>query len=113
MLETVHGVFRDGRVELPEIPERVENTRVLVTFLREPAHEVRANGDGTQAPVRIDPETGASIPVPPGPERDAAIRELLDLMHRGFDSGGGSFATREEIYDERLDELERRRSGHR
>ncbi len=34
MLTTVEGVYRDGQVELPELPSGVESgTRVLVTFL--------------------------------------------------------------------------------
>lgn len=33
MLLTVEGAYRDGEIELVEIPENVEQTDVLVTFL--------------------------------------------------------------------------------
>jgi hypothetical protein len=33
MLTAVEGVFRDGRVELRETPENIQDTRVIVTFL--------------------------------------------------------------------------------
>ena len=34
MLLTVEGAYRDGEIELAEIPENVEQTDVLVTFLK-------------------------------------------------------------------------------
>ncbi len=40
MLTTVEGIYRDGKVELLEIPPDVSNARVIVTFL--PADQVRA-----------------------------------------------------------------------
>ena len=33
MLTTIEGVYKDGRIELTETPEGVEERRVLVTFL--------------------------------------------------------------------------------
>lgn len=36
MLRTVEGIFRDGRVELEEVPSGLDGTRVLVTFLSRP-----------------------------------------------------------------------------
>lgn len=33
MLTTVEGVFRDGRIELGETPENIQEARVIVTFL--------------------------------------------------------------------------------
>jgi len=33
MLKSVEGVFRNGRVELEEVPSQVEGSRVVVTFL--------------------------------------------------------------------------------
>jgi hypothetical protein len=33
MLRTVEGVFREGRVELDEVPTDADGARVLVTFL--------------------------------------------------------------------------------
>ena len=35
MLETVEGVYQDGKVELKEYPAGVQRARVLVTFLTE------------------------------------------------------------------------------
>ncbi|HEY8751668.1 MAG TPA: hypothetical protein VIM11_27050 [Tepidisphaeraceae bacterium] len=37
MLKSVEGIFRNGRVELEEIPLQAEGSRVVVTFLS--AHE--------------------------------------------------------------------------
>ncbi len=33
MLKSIEGVYSDGRVKLSEMPEDVEETRVIVTFL--------------------------------------------------------------------------------
>lgn len=33
MIQTVEGIFRNGKVELLEIPEHIEEARVLVSFL--------------------------------------------------------------------------------
>lgn len=51
MLTTVKGVYRHGRVELSECPERtVEETPVIVTFLPTGAEDLRAHGiDAPQA----------------------------------------------------------------
>jgi hypothetical protein len=35
MIQTVEGVFRNGKVELLEAPENIHDSRVLVTFLPE------------------------------------------------------------------------------
>lgn len=32
---TIEGIYRDGKVELLETPEDVDESRVIVTFLRE------------------------------------------------------------------------------
>ena len=45
MLRTIEGVYRDGRVELCEVPGRVaEDTRVIVTFLDNRQVDLRARG---------------------------------------------------------------------
>lgn len=36
MITSVEGTFRDGRVELDEIPPNVKEARVIITFLPEP-----------------------------------------------------------------------------
>jgi hypothetical protein len=45
MLITLEGVYRNGKVELAEVPKDVcDETRVLVTFLEPQATELRARG---------------------------------------------------------------------
>jgi len=45
MLKTLEGVYRNGKVELAEVPKDVcDETRVLVTFLEPQATELRACG---------------------------------------------------------------------
>jgi hypothetical protein len=45
MLKTTEGVYRDGKVELTEVPKGVrDETRVLVTFLKPQAIDLRARG---------------------------------------------------------------------
>jgi hypothetical protein len=33
MLHSVEGIYRNGKIELPEIPEGIDEVRVIVTFL--------------------------------------------------------------------------------
>ena len=47
MLTTVEGVFRDGRIELREAPPRVEEARVIVTFLPGPSESGGASPRST------------------------------------------------------------------
>jgi hypothetical protein len=51
MLKTVEGVFRDGKVELAEMPSGVhEETPVIVTFLEPHVVDLRSRGiDEVQA----------------------------------------------------------------
>jgi hypothetical protein len=45
MLQTVEGIYRDGKVELTEIPANVgEDTPVIVTFLTSPYVELASRG---------------------------------------------------------------------
>jgi hypothetical protein len=45
MLKTIEGVYRDGKVELTEVPKDVrDETRVLVTFLEPQPIDLRARG---------------------------------------------------------------------
>lgn len=54
MLTTVEGVFRDGKIELAELPESVcDDTRVLVTFLPSNPVDLKAHG--------IDEEQAAEL----------------------------------------------------
>lgn len=51
MLLTIEGVYRDGQIQLSELPQDVgAETRVLVTFLPQNAVELRTRGiDEAQA----------------------------------------------------------------
>jgi hypothetical protein len=51
MLKSVEGVYRDGKIELTELPEDVcDETRVIVTFLETSPIDLRARGiDEAQA----------------------------------------------------------------
>ena len=44
MLKSIEGVYRDGKVELLEIPDNVEEARVIVTFLSAGSVDLRARG---------------------------------------------------------------------
>ena len=45
MLTTIEGVYRGGKVELPELPSDIhEDTPVIVTFL--PTHSIDLRGRG-------------------------------------------------------------------
>ncbi|BAZ15389.1 hypothetical protein NIES4071_72610 [Calothrix sp. NIES-4071] len=33
MLQTIEGIYKDGKIELAEIPQGVKESRVFVTFL--------------------------------------------------------------------------------
>jgi hypothetical protein len=82
----VEGIYKDGRVELAERPEGVaEGVKVTVTFA-----ESRHDADTT--------------------ERERLRQDAFAQMSRGLDLGGPPYLTREEIYAERIDELDRRRS---
>jgi hypothetical protein len=106
-MKTVEGIYRDGRIELNQRPSAADNTRVLVTFTGEPAP---STGTVPPPPTSLHSHpAGVSQPLPDGPERDAAIEQLLAEMDAGIDFGGAPYPTREEIYNERADELERRR----
>lgn len=47
MLNTVEGVYKDGKIELTETPADTQESRVLVTFLRNGNGQ---NGSGTPPP---------------------------------------------------------------
>lgn len=89
-LLTLEGVYEDGRVALAEQPEGVERARVVVTFLPpEGEGDTQTNDEAEQS-------------------RREAISQLMADMKRGLDFGGEKF-NREEMYEERLRELDRRR----
>ena len=51
MLRTIEGIYRNGKVELTEVPSNVcDETHVLVTFLEPQSIDIRTRGiDGAHA----------------------------------------------------------------
>jgi hypothetical protein len=81
---TVEGIYKDGKVELAERPEHVdEAARVLVTFL-------------PSSGPREEPETGENQ------DREALRQRAFVRMKEGIHLGGPPYPKREELYD-RLD----------
>jgi hypothetical protein len=62
---TIEGIYRDGKVELLETPEDVDEARVIVTFLREGAVNLSESG--------IDEIQAASL----GTTGDGSLRCLI------------------------------------
>jgi len=87
-LLTVEGVYEDGKIELEKCPADVKRARVLATFVAESE--------------TAEEESGL--------RRREAGERLLVSMRQGLNFGGENF-NREEIYEERLIELEARRAG--
>jgi hypothetical protein len=44
MLKSVEGIYKDGKVELLETPDNVDEARVIITFLPSPGIDLRARG---------------------------------------------------------------------
>jgi hypothetical protein len=76
-LLTVEGIYRNGKVELTEIPEGVDQSRVMVVFLND------GSGRETLAPV----------------EREARRQAAFAQMREGLDLGGPPYPEREDLYD--------------
>jgi hypothetical protein len=66
MLRAVEGLFRDGRVELQEIPENIQIARVIVTFLAEAEPKATPSGEAAER-VRGFEALVASLPDAPAP----------------------------------------------
>jgi hypothetical protein len=71
MLTTVEGIYREGRVELAERPQGIEEAKVLVTFL---------------------PEDVAT-------DRESLRQRAFARMKAGISLGGAPYPRREELYD--------------
>ncbi len=85
---TIDGVYEDGTIKLSERPVGLTRARVRVTFISE------------------SDETSAAD------EREAACRRAFEQMRDGIDFGGERF-DRDELYEERLRELETRQGRRR
>lgn len=44
MSQTIEGIYRDGKIELAEKPEAIEEARVIVTFLTDGSVDLAARG---------------------------------------------------------------------
>ena len=77
-VRTIEGTYKDGKVELSEMPEGVEEAHVLMTFFP-PEHAVDER------------------------RREALRLRFLDRLKRGVDFGTEPLPTWEELYAERLD----------
>jgi len=84
-LLAIEGIYADGRIDLVEHPKGLTRARVVVTFL--PADTTSESPEGSV---------------------EAARRRAFARMAEGIDLGGGKF-NREDLYAERMDELEQRR----
>jgi hypothetical protein len=77
----IEGVYRDGKIELSELPEGVGEARVRVVFLPDEEEQREA--------------------------RRAAGERLMALLEKGFHLGGPPYPKREELYD-RVDRIGKR-----
>jgi hypothetical protein len=80
-LLTVEGIYKDGKVELTERPDHVdEAARVLVTFLP-------PNGSREKT-MMVE-----------GQHRETLRQQAFARMKEGIHLGGPPYPTREELYD--------------
>ena len=92
MLKTIEGVYRDGRVELFEVPGRVaEDTRVIVTFLDSGQVDLPARGIDEEQAARLrtqlkvfadewnSPEMASYDDYDAAKDVDVALRHTLNL----------------------------------
>jgi hypothetical protein len=87
-LLTITGIYRDGKVELSQRPEGLEeNAAVLVTFL--PA----------QGMIEPGPEDRTAEALAEAAARRAAGERLLKMLKKGINFGGPPYPKREELYD--------------
>jgi hypothetical protein len=78
---TVEGIYRDGKVELTECPDHVdESARVLVTFLPRNISETKI--------LALD-----------APQRESLRQQAFARMKEGFHLGGTPYGSREDLHD--------------
>ena len=85
MAKVIEGIYRNGRVELREVPEGVPDGAAVQVVV--PARALASVGDRQS--------------------RQAAMRRLLALLDAGIGFGGAPYPTREEIHDRELDRASR------
>src|SRR4051812_30203117 len=76
MVRAIEGTYRDGKVELDELPKDVGSARVYELFV----------------PQQTQPEQ-------PDERRQHAMNDFLKHMKTGYALGGPPYPTRDEIYD--------------
>lgn len=60
MLKTIEGIYRDGKIELSELPGHVpEDTRVIVTFLEIRHIDLRERGISEEQAAELRTQLGA------------------------------------------------------
>ncbi len=59
MLQTVEGIYRDGKVEVLEAPPEIRESRVIITFLDENGHGHAAEGSIKLEDLGISKEEAA------------------------------------------------------
>ncbi|GBC91673.1 hypothetical protein HRbin15_00127 [bacterium HR15] len=79
-LITVRGYYRNGQIELEELPDGIQEAEVFVTFLR-------------------------FVPPLSKEERERLIQRFFERMEQGFPLGGKGYVNREELYEERIGRL--------
>jgi hypothetical protein len=80
-LLTVEGIYKDGKVELKERPDHIEEAaRVLVTFLPR-------NGSGEKSMIAE------------GQDRETLRQQAFARMKAGIHLGGHPYPKREELHD--------------
>ena len=52
MLAAIEGHYRNGKIELNEVPEGISESRVIVTFLPDPSQRA-SNGDAPATPGKM------------------------------------------------------------
>ncbi len=82
-LLALEGVYRNGKVELSESPSEMEGAKVVVMFLNEKSEDEAER-------------------------RKKAGQALLESMRKGLNFGGEGI-NRNEMYEERMNELDARR----
>ncbi|GEM_PF-1377509 len=96
-LLALEGVYRNGMVELPEYPREMEGAKVFVTFVM--------TAEMAEAEKERKRQAGEDLIKS---LREAARDRFFARMDAGINFGGEKF-DRNEIYEDRMNELDARR----
>lgn len=61
MMNTVEGTYRNGRVELAETPQGIEEARVLVTFLDDSSRDLKSSPEPGKQGLRYGMYPGEGV----------------------------------------------------